>query len=157
MKKRIREHILQSEAECHCGCGKTPSETWLDMVNVLIEECGFPIPITSMVRCSQHNRKVGGSSNSPHLLVSYWHGAADLACIDPQKRMKIIEEAMFLYQDGCINHIEICDLHVHIASVPENHPYFMCLHWGKSHTRNTVQRKAATNEGNGGKEGDVTA
>jgi len=132
MAERIRPRILLKEATCPCGCGRTPSEKWLDTTNLWLELCGFPIGISTMARCPTYNRKIKGSSKSPHKLIKEDYGATDGKQRNPKKRDRMLEAARALKSLGFINHIEVCDGHIHIAKVPDNHPFAGVTHWGKS-------------------------
>lgn len=61
----------RGEFACHCGrCGGFPAEPEEALVRAaewLRESCGSVIVVSSGVRCADHNRAVGGVSNSRHL------------------------------------------------------------------------------------------
>lgn len=132
MKERIRSRILLSEATCPCGCGRQPNPGWLDATNLWLELCGFPVGISNMARCYTYNRKIKGSSRSPHKLIKEDYGATDGKQRNPRKRAKMLEAAFALWHLGLINHMEVCDGHIHIAKVSPTHPYCGLIHWGKS-------------------------
>ena len=134
MTDRIRKHITKEEAYCRCGCGLIQGDIWLDVVDTLIDMCGFQIGISTMARCIVYNRKVGGVEDSPHLERYGTCGAADLKCWGHKKRMVILKNIMILEKLGEINQIEICDGHVHIANVPMMHRLYESCNWGKSKT-----------------------
>jgi uncharacterized protein YcbK (DUF882 family) len=57
------------EFTCHCGCGLAQmSYLLIDALQELRDALGCPIYISSGYRCSAHNRRVGGSRNSQHML-----------------------------------------------------------------------------------------
>ena len=65
-------HFKKSEFKCQCGgkyCNGYPaqvSEKLLTILEGLRKYFGKPITITSGLRCSKHNKAVGGVSNSQH-------------------------------------------------------------------------------------------
>ena len=65
----LSEHFSRSEFACKCGCGYNTVDAELIFV---LEELRFhfkkPVTINSACRCKTHNDKIGGSSNSQHLL-----------------------------------------------------------------------------------------
>lgn len=65
----MTKNFSKSEFNCKCGCGfnATPQEL-ADVLQNLRDELGAPITVTSASRCESHNRKVGGSEKSQHLL-----------------------------------------------------------------------------------------
>jgi len=137
--KHVRPKILISEAACNDGCGLMPSDSWLDTVNLWLELCGGQVKLTSMARCDKHNLDLykGDATKackSPHILTqkNLGFGAADGRCISPKRRTRLLLAAYDLWSLGFINHIEICDRHIHIALVPEDHPYAGLSHRGKS-------------------------
>ncbi len=69
----LQENFNKREFECKCGC-KMPSEVFKN-VELLAEELqairdrfNAPIKINSAYRCISHNRAVGGSKSSQHIL-----------------------------------------------------------------------------------------
>tara|TARA_Y100000310_G_C20571958_1_gene758505 strand:+ start:578 stop:1024 length:447 start_codon:yes stop_codon:yes gene_type:complete len=63
----ISPHFQSKEFACNCGCGE--NEIHQGVVHVLEEirkVVGVPLRVSSGVRCSSHNRNVGGASNSFH-------------------------------------------------------------------------------------------
>jgi len=132
-KKRVRPHITVQEAFCRCGCGLIQSDKTLDWVNMYIELCGFSIPISTLARCRNYNRKVGGVDDSPHQLIEVpGEGAGDFKARNPHKRMKMIDAAMALAHLGFINQVECADRHIHLAKLPDDHRLAGCFNWGKS-------------------------
>lgn len=129
---RVRPHILRSEATCNCGCEGVQGDLWLDIVNTLIDICGFPIGISTMYRCNIYNDEIGGVDDSPHKEKHGTYGAADLKCHDSKKRMILLRNIMELEKLGDINHVEVCNGHIHIANVPMMHRCYESCHWGES-------------------------
>jgi uncharacterized protein YcbK (DUF882 family) len=64
----LSEHFDRSEFACHDGCGRDSidAET-LRVVERLRDHFGAAVTINSAFRCENHNRSVGGASNSQHL------------------------------------------------------------------------------------------
>jgi len=61
-------YFSESELACPC-CGKNLIKPdFLEKLNSLREECGFPFIVTSAYRCFRHNAEIGGKDRSPHLL-----------------------------------------------------------------------------------------
>ena len=66
------KHFKRAEFACKCGkyCDGYPTEMKQIVVNVadrIREHFGKPVIVSSGVRCTQHNKNVGGVSNSRHL------------------------------------------------------------------------------------------
>lgn len=91
-----------SEFQCKCGC-KMPDEV---LENIKELACNLqyirdyldePIKLTNAYRCKEHNRSVGGSKNSQHILGK----AADIQCsnINPKTMADLIED---LISKNCI-------------------------------------------------------
>jgi uncharacterized protein YcbK (DUF882 family) len=65
----ISEHFARSEFACKCGCGFDTVDTeLLDVVENLRLYYGVPVRSNSACRCYAHNKAVGGSKNSQHLI-----------------------------------------------------------------------------------------
>jgi len=123
---------------CSCGCGATASKEYLDSLDRVFKRAGLNPGISSMVRCRPHNKKIGGSIFSAHVLTADpgEFGATDLK-IKPVARSKggnakqaykIIKAA----QAEGFNVFEVCNQHIHIGKVPENHPMANTIYWGVS-------------------------
>lgn len=69
------------------GSGELMEQEVLEMLDVARDIAGFPFVVTSGVRSVEHNRKVGGSPKSSHLLG--W--ACDLAVPNGRKRFIMME------------------------------------------------------------------
>lgn len=62
------KHFKQNEFNCKCGCGLNNMD--LKVVKIadeIREHFGQPCIVNSGTRCTNHNKKVGGVSNSRHL------------------------------------------------------------------------------------------
>lgn len=64
----LTEYFSRDEFKCKCGCGcNTVDAELLEHLMEVRIHFGKPMTITSAHRCSSHNKKVGGGSNSQHL------------------------------------------------------------------------------------------
>ncbi|KKK74765.1 hypothetical protein LCGC14_2880470 [marine sediment metagenome] len=130
----IWPNISVQEATCSC-CGVMASAGLLDRIQALRDGCGFPIPFTSIYRCPDYNKKIGGSKLSLHLLSATRednenHGAVDCG-IDKshsKNRWTILNVARQLG----MNNFEVCDGHLHIGWAPHSHAMQNRLYWGVS-------------------------
>ena len=65
----MNKYFKRSEIECKCGCGTdTIDYEVMRIVTDVRSHFGRPVTITSGVRCAIHNKSVGGSIKSQHLL-----------------------------------------------------------------------------------------
>jgi uncharacterized protein YcbK (DUF882 family) len=65
----ISRHFNRSEFACKCGCGyDTVDAELLTILESVRDAFGQPVSINSASRCEEHNKRVGGSKNSQHLL-----------------------------------------------------------------------------------------
>lgn len=66
---KISQHFDDSEFACKCGCGQCKIEPELLFVLERVRvKFGKPVTVTSANRCESHNKRVGGSPRSKHLL-----------------------------------------------------------------------------------------
>lgn len=93
------KYFKKQEFKCKCGgryCNGYPAEIDLAMVKIadtIRERIGKPINVNSGVRCSQHNKNVGGAAASQHMLGT----AADLgkpSGVTPKQMAAIAEELL---------------------------------------------------------------
>lgn len=90
-------YFTDKELACKCCGALNLADGFLDELNALREEVGHTIVITSCCRCPEHNKRVGGKSNSFHLTSHKWGCcAADISCHDwtGAKRWSFIKSAM---------------------------------------------------------------
>lgn len=86
----ISDNFSRSEFACKCGCGLDTVDADLVMLSELVRKLNDDKSLTPNCgcRCEAHNKKVGGSKHSQHLLGR----AADLPVINPAKiYMKLCE------------------------------------------------------------------
>jgi len=130
MGEMVRTNISVKEAACPC-CGELPNDRLLNRLQALREQCGFPLRFTSTYRCPTHNRAVGGSPSSVHMLGNRDDlGAADIGIRKhySKKRFLIIAHAL----DLGFNNLEVCNEHLHVGVCPESHRQHKSLYWGIS-------------------------
>ena len=63
------KHFELSEFDCPCGkCTASMDGEFLDALDEARELAGVPFSINSGYRCIEHNKSVGGSKTSSHML-----------------------------------------------------------------------------------------
>lgn len=131
MPDMIRENISRREAACPC-CDELPSDRLLDRLQAIRELCGFPLKFTSIYRCPNYNKSIGGHMNSAHQLgvQENPYGAADIGLHKryAKKRFKLV----FGFYRLKFNNLEVCNGHIHVGFVPPSHPMENSLYWGIS-------------------------
>lgn len=103
-------HFTISEFACPC-CGADQIEHLLiELLDKARSRTQIPFIITSGFRCPDHNRFVGGSPTSSHLLGL----AADIQCHSPSDRFEIIRalisvgfRRIIVYSDRPSIHVDI--------------------------------------------------
>ena len=84
-------YFERREFRCPCGeCDGFPVEPQPRLVDALDgwrEELGFPLVVTSGVRCARHNAAVGGAPDSRHLTGE----AADVRVDGSQRRYSMLD------------------------------------------------------------------
>ena len=91
----MTKNFKLKEFKCKCGCDM-PLEVYENIIKLasqlqfLRDYTGRPITINSAYRCPKHNKKVGGSKTSQHLLGK----AADITIqsLKPAEVFMIIED-----------------------------------------------------------------
>lgn len=92
-RRKLTEHFDSTEFLCKCGCGQGGDSMNMTFVHKLerartLAETSFVI--TSGYRCAEYNRKVGGTSDSDHLVGN----AADIAAQNSTKKFAIVNALM---------------------------------------------------------------
>jgi uncharacterized protein YcbK (DUF882 family) len=91
---KLTNNFNKSEFECKCGCDM-PDDVLIE-VTKLASQLQYirdfvrkPIKLTNAYRCPEHNKEVGGVSNSQHILGK----AADIQIndLDPSEVYKTID------------------------------------------------------------------
>lgn len=66
---KLSEHFTLSECSCRCGCGLCDIDlVLLSALENLRSRVARPIHTTSVQRCHSHNKAVGGTPHSQHLI-----------------------------------------------------------------------------------------
>ena len=84
---KITDHFNSKEFDCQCGCDA--GEISSDLVNKLEKvrvAYGNSMRINSGIRCLDHNRSIGSSDTSSHIIGL----AADVGCTDMASRMSLL-------------------------------------------------------------------
>jgi uncharacterized protein YcbK (DUF882 family) len=111
------KYFKESEFTCHC-CGKGAHEmdpNLLHMLDLVREEMGVPLQITSGYRCEQHNQQVGSKPNSAHCKGK----AVDVACSSSNLRMVMV----CLFVAHGIKRVGIAKTFIHVDvddTLPQN-------------------------------------
>jgi len=88
-REQLTDNFYRDEFACKCGCGQADiSKDLVSLLQDVRDEFGFPLKITSAVRCEVHNSSdaVKGSKTSAHL-AGY---AADIYCDDVHLRYRLL-------------------------------------------------------------------
>ena len=91
---KLTNNFNKSEFECKCGCDM-PDDVLLEITKLasqlqhVRDFVRKPIRLTNAYRCPEHNKEVGGVSNSQHILGK----AADIQItdLDPSEVYKTID------------------------------------------------------------------
>lgn len=83
----MNNYFNDEEKQCRCNCGKNNADkAFTDKLNEARELADTPFVINSWSRCDEHNRAVGGSKTSSHLLGC----AVDIKTTSLEQRYKIL-------------------------------------------------------------------
>ena len=118
---KMAKYFKREEFACKCGCGTN------EIVDQFIEQlddaraiAGVPFHITSGYRCPDHNKSVGGASESAHTSGM----AADIAVTDSRTRFLILSG---LIQAG-FNRLGIAKTFIHADMDPAKDPDVVWLY-----------------------------
>ena len=99
------------------GTGELMEHEVVEALDVARDIAGFPFIITSGFRTVQHNKAVGGSPKSSHLLG--W--AADIKVVSSRKRFLMIEALL----DSGFHRLGLGKDFIHVDMDPEKDPNVM--------------------------------
>ena len=86
-REKLTDNFYRDEFACKCGCLQSDiSRKLVSLLQDVRDEYGFPIKVTSAVRCPEWNAKVEGSPTSSHLEGL----ASDLFCEDAHLRYRLL-------------------------------------------------------------------
>lgn len=99
----LTKNFSLKEFACKCGCGFGSKEEDIDpelpvLLQFLRESWNKPLYISSGCRCAKHNKVIGGSPNSKHILGK----AVDLIFKENYQRKDFYKLVMELYRIGMI-------------------------------------------------------
>ncbi len=94
---RLSAHFRRREFRCRCGCGfDTVDAALLAILEDLRDHFAAQIIVYSGARCPRHNKAVGGSAHSQHMVGK----AADIIVIGTQPA-EVAEYLERKYPDTC--------------------------------------------------------
>jgi len=113
--------FTEKEMRCKCGCGHLPEHDFMEALDAMRAEAGFPFVIASGARCSDYNNQISDSGiNGPHT-----KGAADIR-VWGYRAFKIIELAIKYKMTGIGIHQKgaMGDRFIHVDKLKEDalHP-----------------------------------
>ncbi|HMK35311.1 MAG TPA: D-Ala-D-Ala carboxypeptidase family metallohydrolase [Desulfomonilaceae bacterium] len=118
------KHFSPRDFTCTCtGFCDHPAAISLDLakkLDLIRERLGRHITILSGTRCTRHNRRIGGTLNSPHVPKNGISHAADVHCPDSSFRFAFILAASSLFK-----RIGIGKDFIHVDDDPELPPDVM--------------------------------
>lgn len=82
----------ESDFKCACGCGFDISDELKKLCDRVRNLAGIPLIVNSGARCKAHNKAIGASETSSHILGL----AVDFKCIDSHSRLKIMTALLSL-------------------------------------------------------------
>jgi len=56
----MQNYFEPHETQCKCGCGLDWTPEYRDIMNLIRDEAGFPIPVNSGARCPAYDSSLGG-------------------------------------------------------------------------------------------------
>ena len=107
---RVSENFTEHEWSCRCGCGQMIIEKELvDVMQIIRDLIGLPVIVHCVNRCPEHNKAVGGVSNSTHLT-----GQAIDFHIKGIGTNKLHEHIMRFKEENIIRNVGLYDWGCHI-------------------------------------------
>ena len=108
------EYFKISEFDCPAakGSGINMDQNFLEMLDCARSYAMIPFKISSGYRTASHNKKVGGTENSSHLVGL----AADIHCTDSKSRALIIGS---LLESGFMR-LGVAETFIHVDNDVEN-------------------------------------
>lgn len=107
----MAKYFQEKEYACKCGCGKADlSNLMLEKLDAIRELLGRPIILNSAYRCVEHNKSVGGTSDSSHTR-GY---AVDIRAVSSREKYELVKAAMSMG----VNRIGVYSNFIHIDIDP---------------------------------------
>ena len=96
----LTENFSYDEVRCKCGCGNAAiSIELMNKLQVIRSALGFPMVVTSGVRCKEYNIKEGGVEDSEHVPNEFRPGEGiDIACVDSEFRWQLIGLGILIFK-----------------------------------------------------------
>lgn len=89
----LTKNFVKERFACKCGCGYNVIQLhFVQRLQLIRDEVGFPMRVTSGCRCPVWNKHEGGTEKSAHVKGE----AADIACTNSYQRFMIIAVAIAL-------------------------------------------------------------
>ena len=86
-REKLTPNFYRDEFACRCGCGFDDIDyNLVKKLQIVRDEIGHPIKITSGCRCQKQNEVEGGKPFSAHITGH----AADISCTHSHKRMTLV-------------------------------------------------------------------
>lgn len=91
----LTKNFKEEEFECKCGCGSRKIAPAIAMLCQLVRDAyKVPVKVTSGVRCTSHNKNVGGAEKSQHVpdLDGFGH-AVDIQVegVEPEEVYELLD------------------------------------------------------------------
>jgi zinc D-Ala-D-Ala carboxypeptidase len=101
------KYFKEDEFKCSC-CGKVfVNPSLIPTLDKIRKSYGKPMVVTSGYRCPEHNKEVGGATNSEHLIGM----AADVHCNNNRDRFALIKACL----DNGVTRLGIGPTFIHIG------------------------------------------
>lgn len=106
---------------CSCGkCDTKPTTRLLDTLQIIREDVGFPMKVTSGPRCPDYNSTILGSKYSEHIDGD----GSDIECLHSRQRFILIDAAI----NSGINRIGIGKTFIHLGVSETNDQMVMWVY-----------------------------